>query len=127
MASNAVPPSVTPPSPFEWPETVRTITNITNAAQAEVTSALHGFTSADVGITSIMFKQVLGMIQINGQPGVVQAIIDDNNFTVNINSTNYFTYTSGGVYIIDTGIPPSQTVGFQTFNTPFQNIARSYY
>jgi hypothetical protein len=123
MASNAVPPSVTPPSPNEWPNTVRTITDITNAAQAQVTSALHGFTSADVGITSIMFKQVLGMIQINGQNAVIHSIVDANNFTVNINSSNYFTYTSGGVYIIDTGIPPSVTVGFQTFNTPFRNIA----
>jgi hypothetical protein len=127
MASNAVPPSVTPPSPYEWPNTVRTITNITNAAQAQITSAAHGFTSQDINLTTVMFKQVLGMIQINAQPGVVQSIVDDDNFTVNINTTNYFTYSSGGVYIIDTGTPPVETVGFQTFNTPFQNIAQSYY
>ena len=125
MSSNAIPPSVVYPSPFEWPETIRTITGITNAAQAQVTSVAHGFTSADVNITSIDFKQVKGMIQINGLPGVVQAIVDANNFIVNINTTQFFTYTSGGVYNIITGEPPVETIGFQIMNTPFKNTFSS--
>lgn len=123
MSSNAVPPSVTPPSPNEWPDTIRPITGITRAAQAQVTSVDHGFTSADQGITSVDFLQVRGMIQINGLTGRIQQVIDADNFTVNINSTSFFPYSSGGVANILTGIPPTEQSGFQVFNTPFQNIA----
>lgn len=63
------------------------------------------------------------MIQINGIDCLVQGIIDANNFTVNINSTNFAPYTQAGVFIIDSGVPPLQQQGFQYFNTPFQNIA----
>ena len=120
--SNAIPPSVTPPSPFEWPETVRTVTGITRDAQAVVTCPSHGFTSADVDLTSIMFKQVQGMIEINAIPGVIQQVIDSNIFIVNINTTEFPAYQSGGIIVIDTGIPPVEQVGSQWFNTPFQNI-----
>lgn len=123
MASNAVPPSVTPPSPYEWPQTVKTITNITTDSQAKVTCPTHGFTSADIGQTSVMFLQVKGMLPINGLPGVIQQIVDADNFVVNVNTTFFPIYRSGGVISILTGQPPVETVGFQTFNTPFQNIA----
>lgn len=123
MSSNAVPPSVTPPSPFEWPETIKTITHVTNDSQAQVTCPTHGFTSADVGQTSVMFLQVQGMLPINGMPGVIQQIVDADNFIVNINTTFFPIYRSAGVISILTGQPPVETVGFQTFNTPFQNIA----
>jgi hypothetical protein len=120
--SNAIPPSVTPPSPFEWPETVHTVTGISKAAQAVVTCPSHGFTSEDVDVTTVMFKQVLGMIQINGLPGVIQQVIDSNNFIVNINTSQFNPYSSAGVIIIDTGTPPIEQAGSQWFNTPFQNI-----
>ena len=123
MASNAVPPSVTPPSPFEWPETIKPITNISSAAQAQITCPTHGFSAADIGVTSVMFLQVKGMLPINGMPGVIQSIVDSDNFTVNITTTFFPIYRSGGVISILTGQPPAETVGFQTFNTPFQNIA----
>lgn len=118
-----IPPSVTYPSPNEWPNTLRTITGITQAAQAQITSPSHGFTSQDVDLTTVDFLQVRGMIQINGLPGVIQQIIDANNFIVNINTTQFFPYSSGGVASVVTGIPPIETQGFQTGNTPFQNIA----
>lgn len=121
--NNAVPASVTPPSPDEWLSTVKTISGITNARQAVVHCVGHGYTSADLGITSVMFKQVIGMLPINGLPGVIQAIDDVDHFTVNINSTQFPIYRSGGVVITLTGEPPTETVGFQTFNTPWQNIA----
>lgn len=123
MTSNAVPPSVTPPSPNEWPQTIKSITGITSASQAQVTCPSHGFTSADVGLTSVMFLQVIGMLPINGLPGVIQSVEDVDHFTVNINTTFFPIYRSGGVISILTGQPPVETVGFQTFNTPFQNIA----
>lgn len=120
--SNAIPPSVVPPSPFEWPETIRNLTGITKAAQAVVTSPNHGFTSQDIDVTTVMFLQVQGMIQINALPGVIQQVIDANNFIVNINTTSFNPYSGGGVINIDTGIPPVEQVGSQWFNTPFQNI-----
>lgn len=120
--SNPIPPSVTPPSPNEWPSTIYSLTGITRDNQAIITSAGHPFTIADIGITSIDFLQVRGMIQINGLPGVIQSVPDSSHFTVNINTTNFSAYTSGGVYNVLTGEPPTQTVGFQVFNTPFQNI-----
>ena len=123
MSSNAVPPSVTPPSPHEWLSTVQTITNVTNDALARITCPNHGFTSADVGVTSIMVLQVVGMLPINGLPGVIQQIIDTNNFTVNINSTQFPIYRGAGVVSTLTGEPPIERQGFQYFNTPFQNIA----
>lgn len=124
MTSNAVPPSVTPPSPDEWPQDlVKPITGITKDHEATVTSVDHGFTEDDEGVTFIMFKQVQGMLQINARNALIQRVIDDDNFTVNINSTTFYTYTSGGVIIVDTSLPPSQTAGFQIFNRPFQNVA----
>lgn len=124
MTSNAVPPSVTPPSPDEWPQgLVKAITGITRDSQATVTVSNHGFTSADQGQTFICFKQVQGMLQINGLDAIVQQVIDTNNFTVNVNTTNYYDYMANGVIIVDSGSPPVQQSGFQYFNTPFQNIA----
>ena len=122
MTSNAVPPSVTSPSPNEWPSTVYYISGITKDSQATVTCDSHPFTSEDEGITSVMFKQVRGMLPINGLPGLIQKIIDSDNFFVNINTTNFPNYTGSGVIIIITGQPSVQRQGFQYFNTPFQNI-----
>ncbi len=119
----ANPPSVTYPSPNEWPDTIRDISGITKAAQAKITSTAHGFTSADVDITEVGFTQIHGMIQMNGLTGLILSVDDVDHFTVNINSSNFFTYTSGGYANILTGIPPVETQGQQTFNTPFQNIA----
>lgn len=123
MTSNAVPPSVTPPSPNEYPITIKTITGITNATEAQVTCPSHGFGSTDIGQTFIGFKQVIGMLPINGTNGIVQSVIDSDNFTVNINTNTFPIYRSGGVISIVSGQPPVETVGFQTFNTPFQNTA----
>ena len=126
MTSNAVPKSVTPPSPDEWPQNlIQTITAISKDSQAKITCPNHGFTATDQGQTFVGFKQVQGMIQINGQNALIQQIVDTNNFTVNVNSTQFYTYASGGVVITDSGSPPVETDGFQTFNTPFQNIANT--
>ena len=120
--SNAIPPSVTPPSPNEWLNTIRAITGISRGNVTTVTCPNHGFTSQDEGVTTVMFKQVVGMRQINAVPGRIQKVIDANDFTVDIDSTNFYTYVSGGVICIDTGSPPIEEFSFQYFNTPFQNI-----
>lgn len=122
--NNQHPPAVTPPSPFEWPQNlVQAITQITNDSQATLTVPSHGFTSEDVGQTFVMIKQVVGMDQINGQNALIESIVDSSNFTVDIDTTNYHIYRSAGVCITDSGSPPVETQSFQTFNTPFQNIA----
>lgn len=123
MTSNAVPPSVTPPSPNEYPNTILPITGITNASQAQITSVAHGFTSADVGLTFVMPLQVQGMLPINGVPGLIQSIVDADHFTVDINTNFFPVYRSGGVISVLTSEPPTQQQGFQVFNRPFQNIA----
>ena len=126
MTSNAVPPSVTPPSPNEWPQNlVKSITGITRNIQATITVPFHGFTSLDQGMTFIGFKQVKGMLQINGLNALIQQVIDANNFTVNIDTTNFYDYVSAGVVLVDSNLPPIEQQGFQVFNTPFQNIANT--
>ncbi len=128
MTSNAVPPSVTPPSPNEWPQNlVVSITGILQGITTTVTAPSHGMTSTSNGITFVGFKAVQGMLQINGQNALVQTIVDADTFIVDIDSTNYSNYQSAGVVIIDSGLPPVQQAGFQYFNTPFQNTATSYF
>ena len=108
------PPSVVPPSPNEFPDTVQTVTGILRGAQTTLTIPNHGFTTAaDVGITSVSIHQVVGMIQINGLIGMIIQVIDTNNILVNINSTNFSAYISGGQAISISGHEPFD---------PFENI-----
>ncbi len=108
------PPSVVPPSPFEFPNTVKTISFITKAAEAKVTIINHGFTtSADVGITSLSFHQIKGMSQMNLLIGMILSVPDVDNITVSINSTVFSTYISGGQALIIAGHVPYD---------PFENI-----
>lgn len=121
--SNAIPASVTFPSPNEWPQNlIKPITGITQNIIAKITSPSHGFTVSDQGITFLMFKQVEGMFQINGLNALIQTVIDANNFTVNLDTTNFYQYRGLGVAIVDSMQPPIQQQAFQVFNTPFQNI-----
>lgn len=75
------------------------ITAITKAANAEVTvGGTHqqvGTYAPPVGFT-VSFASVGGMTEINGLSGVVTAITAANKFTVDIDSTAFTTYTSGG-------------------------------
>jgi len=99
-----------------------TITGISKAANASIT-ATHAFTSADVGVTTVTFHGVVGMTQINGLSGVIQSVTSTTSFTVNINSTSFTTYSSGGIANVITGTPATTTTGFQTYNTPLLNVS----
>lgn len=125
MTNNAVPPSVTPPSPFEWPQTVFSITGVTQDSQAIITCADHPFGSEDPFITQLTFKQIKGMIPLNGITALITEVLDDTRFVVNVNTTQFPVYQSGGVICVDTGQPPVEQQGSQFFNTPFQNIANN--
>ena len=98
-----------------------TITGISKAANASIT-ATHAFTSADIGVTTVTFHGINGMVQMNTLTGVIQSVTSTTSFTVNINSTNFTTWTSGGIANIITGVPPTTTTGFQTYNTPLLNV-----
>jgi len=81
-----------------------TITAISKAANASIT-ATHSFTSADVGVTVVTFHNIRGMTQMNTLSGVIQSVNSTTDFTVNINSSNFSTYVSGGVANVITGAP----------------------
>lgn len=91
-----------------WTATNLTITGISKAANASIT-ATHAFTSSDIGVTTVTFSGIKGMTQMNTLRGVIQSVTSTTSFTVNINSTNFTTYTSGGVANIITGSPVSTT------------------
>lgn len=84
-----------------------TITAISQAANASIT-ATHAFTSDDVGVTVVSFHNVVGMTQINTLSGIIQSVTSTTSFTVNINSTSFTAYTSGGIANIVTGSPALQ-------------------
>jgi uncharacterized protein (TIGR02217 family) len=67
------------------------ITNITQATSAVLTIGAHSFVNGDV----VFITGVSGMTQINNLTGTVTGH-DATHITVNINSTGFFAYTSGG-------------------------------
>lgn len=70
------------------------ITSITKAANAVVTTAIpHRFNWIN---HLVSFMGVVGMTEINGLSGTV-TVIDATHFSVDINSSAFSTYTSGGV------------------------------
>lgn len=68
-----------------------TITNITQAASAVVTLGAHTFVVND----TVHFTGVVGMTEINGMRGTITAK-DATTITVDIDTTLYTAYTSGG-------------------------------
>jgi hypothetical protein len=98
-----------------------TITAISKAANASIT-ATHAFTSADIGVTTVTFHGIVGMTQMNTLSGVIQSVTSTTSFTVNVDSTSFSTYTSGGIANIISGVPAVTTTGFQVYNTPLVNV-----
>lgn len=70
----------------------KTITAITKAASAQVTATAHGLTAGQIAYVA----GAGGMTEINGQWYLVKTVIDANNITLAVDSTNFTTYTSGG-------------------------------
>ena len=70
----------------------KTITAITAANPAVVTSTAHGFLNGDV----VALAAIGGMTQLNGVSAVVQYKTANTFALANIDSTAYTTYTSGG-------------------------------
>jgi hypothetical protein len=97
------------------------ITNISAAANASVT-ATHSFTSADIGVTVVSFHGIVGMVQMNGLSGVIQSVTSTTSFTVNINSTNFTAYSSGGIANVITGAPANSLYGNVSLPTAEANL-----
>jgi len=73
------------------PISVTNITAITKAASAVVTAAGHTLSVGDY----VILHGVGGMTEINDKIGIVTDI-NGNDFTIDINSTSFTNYTSGG-------------------------------
>jgi len=130
ISTNGVTPFITPAGTEFVPltglppgavDTNLTITAISKAANESIT-ATHAFTAADIGVTTVTFHSIVGMTQMNTLSGVIQSVTSTTSFTVNINSTSFSTYLSGGIANIITGVPPFTTTGFQIYNTPLLNV-----
>lgn len=68
------------------------ITAIIQATSALITSSAHGLSVGD----TVVFDSVSGMTQINGMIGVVLTVPTSGTFTVNIDTTAFTAYSSGG-------------------------------
>ncbi len=77
---------------FLTPGQKTNVTAITKAANAQITSVGHGLSVGH----QVKIENVAGMTEINGLVGTVQSLVDADNFTVDINSSGFSTYTSGG-------------------------------
>lgn len=73
-------------------DTAKTITGITNANPAVVTSAAHGYSNGD----SVVISGVVGMTEVNNLEFVVANVAANTFELTGINSTSYTAYTSGG-------------------------------
>ena len=99
---------VTYPSPDEWPVTVIDITAIQKGLTTLVTAANHGITLSSTASTpKVDFTQVKGMSQINGKFGFVLSVPNANQVLVDLDTSNFYDYTSGGYLNITGGSPPN--------------------
>lgn len=107
MVNPNVAPAVVYPSPNEWPITYIGITGITNSLQATITAPSHGITLSPTASTpGVDFTQVKGMFQINGKFAYVTRVIDVNNFVVNLDTSMFYSYKSGGFANLIAGSSP---------------------
>jgi hypothetical protein len=111
-------------SPLFYPRR-RTITNITQAANAQVsTSVAHGLTPGQVIRFNI--PVVSGMTQLNPQldnnyfpqssssAAIVQTVVDDYNFTININTLGYSAFTFPTIAQQPSSFPSFTPIGEDT-------------
>ena len=87
-----------------------TITGISKASQAVIlTSNTAGLTSGEY----VCISGVVGMTQINGLRAIIVTVSTNTSITVNINSTSFGTWSSGGVANTQPQVGESVTAGFE--------------
>lgn len=79
------------PFSLTWAST-KTITAITQAKQAQMTIATHGYSVND----RFLVTAVAGMTQINNYTVAVVQVVDPNTVIVNLDTTAFTAYSSGG-------------------------------
>lgn len=79
------------PFPTSWAAS-KNITAITNAADAQLTVAAHGYVAGD----RLRVLSVAGMTEINDYTVAVVSVVDVNNFTIDLDTRDFTAYTSGG-------------------------------
>jgi len=77
------------------------ISNISNANPGQVTTtAAHGFETGD----EILIEDVLGMTEVNGTIYTITKV-DNENFTIGVDTTSYTAYDSSGACMLDGNQP----------------------
>lgn len=79
------------PFPLTFQAT-KTITAVTQAANAQVTAAGHGYSAGD----RVKIAGIVGMTQLNDWTATIISIVDANNFTIDIDTTTFTAYSSAG-------------------------------
>src|ERR1041385_3705569 len=104
--------------PLFYPRS-RYVVNITQAVNAQVsTSVAHGLTVGQ----EVRFRipDVSGMVQLNGttqnnyQPAIILSVVDDYNFTINVNTTGFTAFTWPTIAQQPSSFPQVNPVGEDT-------------
>lgn len=72
--------------------TQKTITAITKATTAQITATGHGYSVSQI----VYLSGIVGMVELEGVTATVVSVPDANNFTVNVDTSDFTTYVSGG-------------------------------
>ena len=86
------------------------ITAATQAANCQITAPAHGLSTGYL----VTISGVVGMFQLNNNTYTI-TVNSPNTFLLNVNSTAYTAYTSGGTWVSNQNTPPSN---FGTANVP---------
>jgi len=96
------------------------ITSITNANPAVVTRTAHGLADGAV----VRLQGIVGMEELNGRICVVDSLTADTFALIDVNSTNFGVYASGGTVQTGTLSASCQLTGYQgpTGTTPSSTV-----
>jgi hypothetical protein len=110
------------PNPTYAPA-MRLVSAITQATQAQVTTSFaHGYLSGLI-VRILVPDLVFGMVQLDKQEGKI-TVIDDTNFTIDIDTTHYNAFTIPGTipYYIESY---PQVVPFAEINSSLAQAVRN--
>lgn len=92
-----------------WAVKVTGITAITKANPAVVTDAGHGRVAGDV----VKLADILGMVELNDMVCVVGPVTSDTFTLLDVDSTNFDTYVSGGSHALAEFSGSCEVTGYQ--------------
>jgi hypothetical protein len=104
----------------------RYVTNITQASNAQVSTTIpHGLTPGQLVRFEIpVLVPNTGMSQLNGVQGTILSVVDDYNFTVNVNTTNFNAFTWPTIAQQPSSFPAVVPFGEDTANALAINAAQ---